>query len=100
MDNIDTDTLCEQIDLYNKNYEWIIKESERILVEMNKLDRMETFQADKYEVLSRKHLELQQRYNRDKDNYNQIIKTVRTYFNEKHGIDIIGLLEGDIDEVK
>lgn len=98
MDNIDA--LCDQIELYNKNYEWIIRESERIVVEMSKLDNMKTFQADKYEALSRKHLELQHRYTRDKDNYNQMIKTVRTYFNEKHGIDIIGLLEGDIDEVK
>jgi hypothetical protein len=100
MDSIDTDTLCEQIELYNKNYEWIIKESERIVMEIRKLDKEKTFQADKYEALSQKHLELQQRYNRDKENYNQIIKTVRAYFNEKHGIDIIGLLEGDIDGVK
>jgi hypothetical protein len=98
MDNMDA--LCEQIELYNKNYEWIIRESERILVQMNKLDGMETFQADKYEALSRKHLELQQRYSRDRENYNLIIKAVRSYFNENHGIDIIGLLEGDIDEVK
>ena len=97
---MDVDTLCEQMNIYHENYEWIIRESERIVAQFNVLDKATVFHPRKYEVLTQKYMELIQRYTRDKQDYNKIMGVARTDFQDTHGVDIIGLLEGDAGEVK
>ena len=97
---MDVDTLCEQMKIYHENYEWIIRESERIVAQFNVLDKATVFHPRKYEMLTQKYMELIQRYTRDKQDYNKIMGVARTYFQDTHGVDIMGLLEGDAGEVK
>jgi hypothetical protein len=96
---MEVDYLLEQIEFHNSSYEWIIRESEKIAREMKALDEKE-FDAEAYDKVTKRFLELDMRYKRNKKDYDAVVKQVRTYFDDKHGIDIMGLLDDDINEVK
>jgi len=90
------DTLLEQIEFHNSSYEWIVKESEKVAKELKALDLEDNFNADAYEEVTKRFLELEQRYKRNKKDYDAVVKQVRAYFEDKHGIDIMGLLDDRI----
>jgi len=96
-DNIDE--LLEQIEYHNKSYEWIVKEGDKIAQEIKRLDQLE-FDADAYEKAVKRFMEIDNRFKRNKKEYDEIVDRVRTYFTDKHGIDIVGLLNDDINEAK
>lgn len=96
-DNVDY--LLEQIELHNSSYEWIVRESEKIAVHIKALDQKE-FDAAAYDKVVKRFLELEIRYKRNKKEYDAVVKQVKTYFDDKHGIDIMGLLNDDINGEK
>jgi len=96
---MDVDYLLEQIELHNSSYEWIVRESDKVAKEIKALDQRE-FDADAYDRVIKRFLEIDMRYKRNKKDYDAVVKQVRTYFDDKHGIDIMGLLDDDINEVK
>ena len=96
---MNVDYLLEQIEFHNSSYEWIVRESEKVAREIKALDKKE-FDADAYDKVTKRFLELELRYKRNKKEYDAVVKQVRTYFDDKHGIDIMGLLDDDINEVK
>jgi len=96
---MEVDYLLEQIEFHNSSYEWIVRESEKIAREIKTLNQKE-FDADAYDKVTKRFLELDMRYKRNKKDYDAVVKQVRTYFDDKHGIDIMGLLDDDINEVK
>jgi len=96
---MNVDYLLEQIEFHNASYEWIVRESEKVAREIKILDKKE-FNPEAYDRLVKRFLELEARYKRNKKDYDIAVKQVRTYFDDKHGIDIIGLLDDDINEVK
>ena len=98
--NMDIDNLLEQIEFHNSSYEWIVRESEKVALELKKLDRQKNFDADGYEAVVKKFMELENRYKRNKKEYDSVVNMVREYFNEKHGIDIIGILDNSEDTAK
>lgn len=100
MNNIDIDYLLEQIEFHNSSYEWIVRESEKVALELKRLDKQENFDADKYDTVVKRFLELEDRYKRNKREYDMIVGKVREYFNEKHGIDIMGILDNSEDNSK
>ena len=97
---MDIEYLLEQIEFHNSSYEWIVRESEKIALELKKLDKQKNFDADKYEVVIKRFMELDSRYKRNKKEYDDIVSKVREYFNDKHGIDIIGILDDNEDNAK
>jgi hypothetical protein len=96
---MEVDYLLEQIEFHNSSYEWIVRESEKVAKEIKALDQKE-FDADAYDRVIKRFLEIDMRYKRNKKDYDAVVKQVRTYFDDKHGIDIMGLLDDDINEVK
>jgi hypothetical protein len=92
---LDIEYILQQIELHNLTYEWIVRESDKIAAKMTELDKHE-FDPVAYDKLSKQFLELQERFDRDRKGYDKIVATVRRYFNDKHGIDIMGLLGDDI----
>jgi len=96
---MDVDYLLEQIEIHNSSYEWIVRESDKVAREIKALDQKE-FDADAYDRVTKRFLEIDMRYKRNKKDYDAVVKQVRTYFDDKHGIDIMGLLDDDINEVK
>jgi hypothetical protein len=96
---MEVDYLLEQIEFHNSSYEWIVTESEKIARAMKALDEKE-FDAEAYDKVTKRFLELEMRYKRNKKDYDAVVKQVRTYFEDKHGIDIMGLLDDDINEAK
>jgi len=97
---MDIEYLLEQIEFHNSSYEWIVRESEKVALELKKLDKQKNFDADAYEVVVKRFMELDSRYKRNKKEYDDIVSKVREYFNDKHGIDIIGILDGNEDNAK
>jgi len=95
--NMDVDYLLEQIEFHNSSYEWIVKESDKIARAIKSLDEKE-FNPEAYDKLTKKFLELELRYKRNKKDYDTVVAQVRSYFNDKHGMDIMGLLDDDINE--
>jgi predicted deacetylase len=93
LDNIDE--ILEQIEIHNKSYEWIVREAEQIANEIKRLDLLEDFDSQGYEIAVKKFMEIEQRFKRNKKDYDMIVNRVRVYFNDKHGIDIIGILNDD-----
>lgn len=75
-------------------------ESDKIANQIIHLEKQKKFDVVKYNNLSSKLLELQQRYLRDKNNYKKIKMQMRKYFKTKYDIDIVGILEDDIDLAK
>jgi hypothetical protein len=96
---MEVDYLLEQIEFHNSSYEWIVRESEKIAREMKALDEKE-FDADAYDKVTKRFLELEMRYKRNKKDYDAVVHQVRMYFDDKHGIDIMGLLDDDINEAR
>ena len=96
---MNVDYLLQQIELHNMNYEWIVRESDKVASEIQVLDQKE-FDAAAYDNVVKRFLELEVRYKRNKKDYDAVVQQVRTYFDDKHGIDIMGLLDDDTDEVK
>ena len=96
---MEVDYLLEQIEFHNSSYEWIVRESEKIAREIKTLNQKE-FDAEAYDRVTKRFLELEMRYKRNKKDYDAVVKQVRTYFDDKHGIDIMGLLNDDINEAK
>jgi hypothetical protein len=97
--SMNVDYLLQQIELHNMNYEWIVRESDKVASEIQVLDQKE-FDAAAYDNVVKRFLELEVRYKRNKKDYDAVVQQVRTYFDDKHGIDIMGLLDDDTDEVK
>ena len=93
------DYLLEQIELHNASYEWIVRESDKVASEIKALDQKE-FDAAAYDEVVKRFLELEVRYKRNKKDYDAVVMQVRAYFDDKHGIDIMGLLDDDINETK
>jgi len=96
---MEVDYLLEQIEFHNSSYQWIVRESEKIARAMKALDKKE-FNSEEYGKLTKKFFELELRYKRNKKDYDAVVKQVRAYFDDKHGIDIMGLLDDDINEAK
>jgi peptidoglycan hydrolase CwlO-like protein len=93
-DNVDL--FLEQIEFHNSSYEWVVRESEKIAKELKALDLEVNFNVDTYEKVTKRFLELEQRYKRNKKDYDAVVKQIRAYFEDKHGIDIMGLLDDRI----
>jgi hypothetical protein len=91
--------LLEQIELHNMSYEWIIVESDEVAAQIKALDQKD-FNAKAYDKVVKRFLELELRYKRNKKEYDAVVLQVRAYFDHEHGIDIMGLLDDDINEVK
>lgn len=83
--------LLEQLETLNQNYLWIIKESEKILKQVNMA--MDKGDMDAVNNLRDKFLELENRHSRDKITYNTLIKQSRLYFKKKYGIDLFKYFE-------
>jgi hypothetical protein len=96
---MEVDYLLEQIEFHNSSYEWIVRESEKIAREIKALDQ-KNFNPEAYDIVTKRFLELEMRYKRNKKDYDAVVKRVRAYFDDKHGIDIMGLLDDDINEAK
>lgn len=94
------ETYLKQIVTYQESFAWSLTESDKIADQIIHLERQKTFTPDKYNKLSNKLLELQQRYLRDKANYKKAKTQLKKYFKAKYDIDIIGILEDDIDLAK
>ena len=97
--HMDVDYLLEQIELYHASYEWIIKESDKVAAQIKALDKKK-FNCKAYDKVTRRFLELELRYKRNKKDYDIVVTQVRSYFNDKHGMDILGLLDDDVSEEK
>jgi len=100
MNNMDIDTILEQIEFHNSSYEWIVRESEKIALEIKRLDKQKEFKPNEYDKVVKKFMELENRYKRNKKEYNEVVSKVKEYFNDKHGIDIVGLLDDSEDKAK
>lgn len=83
--------LLEQLEVLNQNYLWIIKESEKILKQVN--EAMDRGDMEKVNVLRDKFLELENRHERDRITYNNLIRQSREYFRKKYGIDLFKYFE-------
>jgi len=93
---MDIDYYLEQIEMHNSSYEWIVRESEKVAVELKALDKQEEFDFDKYEKITKRFMELEDRFKRNKKDYDAVVSQVRAYFSDKHGIDLMGLLDDQI----
>lgn len=94
------ETYLKQIVTYQESFAWSLTESDKIADQIIYLEKQKTFNPDKYNKLSNKLLELQQRYLRDRANYKKAKTQLKKYFKTKYDIDIIGILEDDIDLAK
>lgn len=89
---MDTDFTIEQLEMFNKTYEWIISETSKIQKEILKLKDSE-FGTAKHLKLEKDLDELQNRYSSNKDHYNKIIEDIKKYFEDKHNIDIMNFVK-------
>lgn len=89
---MNTELTIEQLEMFNKTYEWIISETSRIQKEILNLKSNE-FGSIKHKQLEKKLDELQTRYNSNKDHYNSIIKEIQKYFEDKHNINILEVVK-------
>jgi hypothetical protein len=94
------ETYLKQIVTYQQSFAWSLTESDKIADQIIHLEKQKTFNPDKYNKLSSKLLELQQRYLRDRANYKKAKMQLKKHFKTKYNIDIIGILEDDIDLAK
>lgn len=85
------DALLEQLEILNKIYLWTVKESETILVDVDKAWAQGDMQA--VEHLRNRFMELQNRHNLDRIQYNLLINSCKDYFKKKFGIDLLSLFE-------
>jgi len=89
--NKTVDELVEQLTLLNESYVWIIKESEKLLVKINKAWDIDDMEA--IEKYRNKFLELENRHNADRETYNRLIRESREYFIKKYNIDLYNFFE-------
>lgn len=85
------DALLEQLEILNKTYLWTVKESEKILTEIDEAWASEDMEA--VERLRNRFMELQNRHNLDRAQYNLLINSCKDYFKKKFGIDLLSLFE-------
>jgi hypothetical protein len=85
------DALLEQLEILNKTYLWTVKESEKILAEIDEAWASEDMEA--VERLRNRFMELQNRHNLDRTQYNLLINSCKDYFKKKFGIDLLSLFE-------
>jgi len=85
------DYLLEQLNVLNQNYIWIIVQGEQILSEVDKAMAAENF--EKVEKLRDRFIELENRHNRDRKTYNDIIKQSRSFFKSKYNLDLFDYFE-------
>ena len=88
---MNADNLLEQLNILNESYVWIIKESEKLLVLINKAWDIDDMEA--IEKYRNKFLELENRHNADKKTYNALIRQSREYFIKKYNIDLLKIFE-------
>lgn len=89
---MNTDLTIEQLEMFNKTYEWIISETTTIQKEILNLKKSE-YGSQKHKVLEKRLDELQNRYESNKDHYNKIILEIQKYFEDKHNIDILEIVK-------
>lgn len=97
---MDIDYLLEQIEFHNSSYEWVVREAEKVGDEIKFLGEPKNFNADKYDKAVKRFMEIENRYKRNKKDYDNVLNQVRSYFNDKHGIDIMGILDSSEDKAK
>lgn len=85
------DALLEQLEILNKTYLWTVKESEKILAQIDEAWASEDMEA--IERMRNRFMELQNRHNLDRAQYNLLINSCKDYFNKKFGIDLLSLFE-------
>jgi hypothetical protein len=85
------DELLEQLEILNKTYLWTVKESEKILAEIDEAWASEDMEA--VERMRNQFMELQNRHNLDRTQYNLLINSCKDYFKKKFGIDLLSLFE-------
>ena len=85
------DQLLEQLEILNKTYLWTIKESEKILQEIDIAWKEEDMV--KVEQLRDRFMEIENRHNLDRAQYNKVIKQSRQYFLRKYNIDLLRIFE-------
>lgn len=85
------DELLEQLEILNKTYLWTVKESEKILAEIDGAWASEDIEA--VERLRNRFMELQNRHNLNRTQYNLLINSCKDYFKKKFGIDLLSLFE-------
>lgn len=85
------DQLLGQLNILNDNYMWIISQGEKILSEVDRAMANNNF--EKVEKLRDKFIELENRHNRDRKTYNEIIKESRSYFKTKYNLDLFDYFE-------
>jgi hypothetical protein len=85
------DALLEQLEILNKTYLWTVKESEKILAEIDEAWASEDMEA--VERMRNQFMELQNRHNLDRTQYNLLINSCKDYFKKKFGIDLLSLFE-------
>jgi len=85
------DELLEQLEILNKTYLWTVKESEKILAEIDEAWANEDMEA--VERMRNQFMELQNRHNLDRTQYNLLINSCKDYFKKKFGIDLLSLFE-------
>lgn len=83
--------LLEQLEVLNQTYLWTIKESEKILIEIDEAWKKEDL--EKVEQLRERFMEIENRHNLDRACYNKVIKESRNYFKKKYGIDLLRIFE-------
>lgn len=85
------DDLLEQLEILNKTYLWTVKESEKILAEIDEAWASEDMET--VERLRNQFMELQNRHNLNRAQYNLLINSCKDYFKKKFGIDLLSLFE-------
>jgi len=88
---MNAEDILEQLNILNKNYIWIIKESEKLIPLIDKAWKTENFSA--IEKYRNKFFELENRHKNNRKTYNKIIQDSRQYFLKKHNIDIIKIFK-------
>ena len=96
---MNTDKILNQIQIHQQTFAWIIKETESIVKEVLDMDN-QVFNADRYNDLSKKLLELQLRYQQDRKQYSKSIRDLKKHFKKTYDIDIVGILEDNTDVAK
>lgn len=89
------DKILKQILNHHKMFAWIIKETEKIARSIIYLETKK-FNAKRYNELRDCLVELQLRYQQDRNQYKKTFKMLQKTFKHNYGIDIIRLLEDDV----
>lgn len=91
---MNTEQILEQLEMFNKSYEWVIDEADKVQKQIFKMKKSD-YGSKKYYLLSKQLDELQNRYNSNKVKYNEIVSEVRKYFEDKHNLDILDFIKDE-----